>query len=206
MVGRRGPQDRRRLGRPGSPTAPPCREALETIWRERGVERGTMDAVPARSSFTGLQSYCRSNTLFVYFFYRPTPFAPCLQPSSGRWDVVDVAQVTGPHSGCNLTSLGGGWQKIVAQIRGVFRKMITHYPPGGRILAQNQVFTPIFRLHTVTTGSGDRLYGYFLRLFHVLIEIYPLVPFPPSVHKGFSVYTSRVSGWGPMTPAGPAPS
>ena len=52
------------------------------------------------------------------------------------------------------------------------------------------IFTPVFRLHTVTTGSGDRLFGYFVRLFHVLIEIYPLVPFPLSVRVGVSVYTS----------------
>ena len=37
--------------------------------------------------------------------------------------------------------------------------------------------------------------------YHLIIEIYPWIPFPPSVRKGFSVYTSRVSGWGPVTPA-----
>jgi hypothetical protein len=40
-----------------------------------------------------------------------------------------------------------------------------------------------------TTGFGDRPFGYFLRPFHILIEIYPLVPFPPSACEGFSDYT-----------------
>ena len=82
------------------------------------------------------------------------------------------ARVSGVQPKCKLTFFWGGWQKIVAQIRGVFRKTIIYYPPGGRIFAQNQLFTPFFRLHTVTTGSGDRVYGYFLRVFHLLIEIY----------------------------------
>ena len=38
-------------------------------------------------------------------------------------------------------------------------------------------------------------------LYTVLIEIYPLVPFPPSVREGFSDYRSRVRGWGPVTSA-----
>ena len=33
------------------------------------------------------------------------------------------------------------------------------------------IFTPISRLHTVTTGSGDKPFGYSLQPFHVLIEI-----------------------------------
>ena len=49
--------------------------------------------------------------------------------------------------------------------------------------------------------SSDRVYGYFLRDFHVLIEIYPLVPFPPSVCEVLSDYTPRVRGWGPVTSA-----
>ena len=79
--------------------------------------------------------------------------------------------------------------------------MITHYHSGGRILAQNQVFTPIFRLHAVTTGSGDRPFGCFLRPFHLLIEIYPLVPFPSAVCKGVSDVTADVLRWGPVTSA-----
>ena len=62
----------------------------------------------------------------------------------------------------------------MAQIRGVFQKIIIYYPPGGQIFAQNQLFTPIFRLHTVTTGSGYQPFGYFLQPFHLLIEIYVL--------------------------------
>ena len=34
------------------------------------------------------------------------------------------------------------------------------------------------RLHTVTKVCGDMPFGYFLLPFHVLIEIYPLVPYP----------------------------
>ena len=74
-------------------------------------------------------------------------------------------------------------------------------PPGGRILPPNQVFTPIFRLHTVTTGSGDRPFGCFLRPFHLLIEIYPMVPFPPSVRLGVSDVRADVLRWGPVTSA-----
>ena len=50
----------------------------------------------------------------------------------------------------------------------------------------------VYRLHTVTKVFHLRLFGYFLRLFNVLIEIYPLVPFPASVRKQEAVYTSRV--------------
>ena len=76
--------------------------------------------------------------------------------------------------------------------------MFTYYPPGGEIWPPKPLFmplfTPIFRLHAVTAGSGDRDFGYFLRDFHVLIDIYPLVPFPPSVCEEDPVYTSRVRG------------
>ena len=116
-----------------------------------------------------------------------------------RWSVR--ATVRGVSSPCNLTFSGTAWQKIVAQIRGVFRKIITHYPPGGRILARNYVFTPTFCLHTVTTGSGDMPFGYFLMTFHVLIEIYPLVPFPPSVRERVSDYTRTSLQWTPLTVA-----
>ena len=98
---------------------------------------------------------------------------------------------------CNLTFFSGGWQKIVAQIRGVFRKMFIYYSPGGRNLAPKHLFTPIFRLHTVTAGFGDRPFGYFLRPFHVFTEIYPLVPFPPSVREGVSDYTRTSLRWAP---------
>ena len=87
----------------------------------------------------------------------------------------------------------------MAQIRGVFRKIIINYPPGGQIVAPKHIFTPIFRLHTVTTGSGLRCFCSFLRCFDVLIEIYPLVPFPSSVREGVSDVTADVLRWGPVT-------
>ena len=124
-----------------------------------------------------------------------------LRPSRHRYVTLAPAGVTGHQSTCNLTFFWGGWQKIVAQIRGVFRKIIIYYPPEGRILARNHVFTPIFRLHTVTTGSGERLYGYFLRLYHLLIEMYPLVPFPPSGRERVSECTRATLLWTPLTPA-----
>ena len=34
---------------------------------------------------------------------------------------------------------------------------------------------------------------------HLLTELYPLVPFPPSAGKQEAVYTSRVRAWGPVT-------
>ena len=71
----------------------------------------------------------------------------------------------------------------------VFRKIITNTPPGGQNLAQNGVFTPRVCLHSGSTGSNFRSFGYFLRSFLLLIEIYPLVPSPPSVRLGFSRYT-----------------
>ena len=48
---------------------------------------------------------------------------------------------------------------------------------------------------------SDQPFGYFLLPFHVLIEIYPLVPSPPSACEEEPVYTSRVRGWGPVTSA-----
>ena len=74
-------------------------------------------------------------------------------------------------------------------------------PTWGQNLARKWVFTPIFCLHTVTTGSGDPTFGYFLQTFHVLIEIYPLVPFPPSVCDGVSDVTADVLRCGPVTSA-----
>lgn len=41
------------------------------------------------------------------------------------------ARVGGVQPKCKQTFFWGGWQKIVAQIRGVFRKIIIYYPPGG---------------------------------------------------------------------------
>ena len=44
-------------------------------------------------------------------------------------------------------------------------------------------------------------FGNFLMRFHVLIEIYPVVPYPPSVREGVSDVTVRVLRWGGMTSA-----
>ena len=114
---------------------------------------------------------------------------------------AEVRGVRSMCNQCNLTFFSGGWQKIVAQIRGFFRKIIINYPHGGQIFAPKPIFTPIFRIHTGTTGSGYLLFGYFLRLFHVLIEIYRLVPFPPSVLEGVSDYTRASLRWRPVTSA-----
>ena len=94
-----------------------------------------------------------------------------------------------------------GWQKIVAQIRGVFRKIFIYYPLWGQNLAPKHVFTPNFRLHTVTTGSGFRTFRNSFRTFHLLTEIYPLVPFPPSLSAVVSDYTSTPLRWTPLTRA-----
>ena len=50
---------------------------------------------------------------------------------SSRRDYAVRATVRGVRSPCNLTFSAAGWQKIVAQIRGVFRKIITHPPLEG---------------------------------------------------------------------------
>ena len=90
-----------------------------------------------------------------------------------------------------------------------FSKIIINYPPRGHFLPSKHAFTPIRCLHTVTTGSGgsgEGLFGYLLRLFHVLIEIYPLVPFPPSVREGMSdvramyTHSAATSGPAPLRP------
>ena len=62
-------------------------------------------------------------------------------------------------------------------------------------MARKWVFTPIFCLNTVTTGSDVPDFFSFLPDFHLLIEIYPLVPFPPSVT--LTVRFSRVTHLGP---------
>ena len=109
------------------------------------------------------------------------------------------ARVCGVQPNCKPTFFWGGWQKIVAQIRGVFRKTILTTPPGGLKKSSHLffVFTPSPRV-LVTRVFG---FGYFLRPFHLLIEIYPLVPFPPTVGKGFSDYTRTSLQWTPLTVA-----
>ena len=117
-----------------------------------------------------------------------------------RMLAVVVAKVTPPQSMCNLTLFWAGWQKIVAQIRGVFRKTNITTPLGGQNLGLKAGLHNKFYLHTVTTGSRPEMpFGYFLLPFHVLIEIYLLVPFPPPVCEGFSDFTRTSLRWGPVT-------
>ena len=125
--------------------------------------------------------------------------ALCMEPCTAS--VCAPAEVRGLQLTCNLAFFWAGWQKIVAQIRGVFRKIFIYYPLWEQNLAPKHVFTPILCLHTVTTDSSLRFYGYLLRFFHLLTEIYPMVPFPPSVREGVSDYTSTPLRWTPLTSA-----
>ena len=54
------------------------------------------------------------------------------------------AEVRGVNTLCNLTFFSAGWQKIVAQIRGVFRKKLFTTPFGSKIWPQNTSSHPIF--------------------------------------------------------------
>ena len=89
----------------------------------------------------------------------------------------------------------------MAQIRGVFRKTIIDTSSGGHFWPVKRVFTPMFRLHTFTTACGLLTYACSLLTFHVLIEIYPLVSFPPSEGVGFSDYMLTLLLWTPLTGA-----
>ena len=95
------------------------------------------------------------------------------------------ARVGGVQPKCKPTFFWGGWQKIVAQIRGVFRKMITNTPPGGQNLAQNGVFTPRFRLHTGVTRLLDVFFDRASVFFEVgaipVLLILGTIPFRPRV-------------------------
>ena len=46
----------------------------------------------------------------------------CVTRLKAKRKVEAIAEVRGLHSTCNLTFFWAGWQKIVAQIRGVFLK------------------------------------------------------------------------------------
>ena len=79
--------------------------------------------------------------------------------------------------------------------------MYYQVPPGGHFFGPKHIFTPIFRLHTCTKVFRFRNFGSVLRNLSVLIEIYPLVPFPPSVREGVSDVTADALQWWPMTSA-----
>ena len=49
---------------------------------------------------------------------------------------------------------------------------------------------------------GFRSFGWAPRSLKELIEIFPAVPCSPSNSHGFSDYTRRLGGWGPLTSAG----
>ena len=61
----------------------------------------------------------------------------------------------------------------------------------------------IILYYVLSHPGGHQDYGFFYQVFHVLIEIYPLVPSPPSLGEGFSDYTrtSLDLRWGPVTSA-----
>ena len=108
----------------------------------------------------------------------------CTDGLAQRWDWAS-ARVCGVQPKCKPTFFWGGWQKIVAQIRGVFRKMITNTPPGGQNLAQNGVFTPRFRLHTGVTRLLDVFFDRASVFFEVgaipVLLILGTIPFRPRV-------------------------
>ena len=96
-----------------------------------------------------------SPSTFVHYVLRSTQICQCASPWS-RWgtrvecpqphpighSIVPYyvwpqapARVRGSQVKCDLTFSAPGWQKIVAQIRGVFRKRNTDTPPRGQNLA-----------------------------------------------------------------------
>ena len=62
--------------------------------------------------------------------------------------------------------------------------------------ARKHVFTPAFRLHTVVAGSGLLTFDNSLLTFHLLTDIYPMVPFPPSHRVVPQVTKTQSSGEG----------
>jgi len=56
----------------------------------------------------------------------------------------------------------------------------------------NQPLGPPLQTYVTFCFSGPCIY-------HLLIELYPLVPLPPPDSAGFSDYTSRVRAWTPVT-------
>ena len=74
------------------------------------------------------------------------------------------AQVTVPQSTSHHSHFVGGCQKNSGPNPRSFQKTSIIYPHGGAFLPSKRIGTPLLRLHTVTTGCGDKLYGYFLQL------------------------------------------
>ena len=62
-----------------------------------------------------------------------------------------------------------------------------------------------FYLHTSTTGCGVTAYGSFFMVYYLLIEIYPLVPFPPSEFLEFSMFRGLTSQITRGRPSGEEP-
>ena len=60
---------------------------------------------------------------------------------------VARTRVSGVQSKCKLTFFWGGWQKIVAQIRGVFQKIVFTTPPGGPENTSSHPFLSSHRHH-----------------------------------------------------------
>ena len=83
----------------------------------------------------------------------------------------------------------------------LIRNCFTNY----RKLFQNFSITYAKRRLTVTKVCCLRCFCSFLRCWTVLIEICPLVPFPPSVREGFSDYTRTALRWRPVTSARTGP-
>ena len=108
------------------------------------------------------------------------------------------AEVRSLQSGCKLTFFLGRVAKNSGPNPRSFPENNADYPPRW---AQKHVFTPNFRLRTVTTGSGLLTFDCSLLTFHLLTEIYPMVPSSPSVREGVSDYTSTPLRWTPLTSA-----
>ena len=83
-----------------------------------------------------------------------------------------------------------------------FPKINTYGPPlGAKFGLEMGLHTHFLSSHRFFARLLDMDYGYFLLDSHVLIEIYPLVPFPPSVCKGVSDVRADVLRRGAVTSA-----
>ena len=75
---------------------------------------------------------------------------------------------------------------------------IANFRPGYLVVI---VSILVIILRTRTKVCGYQPLSCFFQPFHLLTELYPLVPFPPSAGKQEAVYTSRAPAWGPVTSA-----